>query len=214
MAEDWRVTANLHEPDAGRLLGGLNTAEIEGEARMQLGERVAVSGQGDRVFLYADTKVAADAARDVVTAVLKEHGITADLAVERWHHDEERWEAPSVTMPATVGEHHAEHEQLESDEEAESEASGVADWEVRVELASHHDANTLAERLEAEGISCVRRWKYVLVGAGDEDDANALASRLQAEAPGGSTVHVEPGSGLAWQLQPSNPFAIFGGLGG
>jgi hypothetical protein len=26
-------------------------------------------------------------------------------------------------------------------------------------------------------------------------------------------VHVEPGSGTAWQLMPGNPFAVFGGLG-
>ncbi|HEY3920863.1 MAG TPA: hypothetical protein VGL76_02000 [Gaiellaceae bacterium] len=214
MAEDWRVTANLHEPDGGRLIRALHSAEVEGEARRQLAGRVAVSGQDSHVFLYADTETAARSARDVVAAVLEEHGIAADLTIDRWHHDEERWEDASSPMPSTATEHHAEHEKLESDEEAESEASDVAAWEVRVELSSHHEAHALAERLEAEGVTCVRRWKYVLVGAGDEDDANALASRLQAEAPAAATVHVEPGSGLAWQLQPGNPFAIFGGLAG
>jgi hypothetical protein len=200
VAEDWRVSANLHEQDAGRLMRALHTAEIEGDTRSQLGRRVAVSGQDDHVFLYADTESAARAAADVLTAVLREHELEADLDVERWDHEADVWETPSgvATSPP----------------DASPDSSDVAEWEVRVELASHHDAHALAERLESERIDCVRRWKYLLVGAASEDDANALASRLQAEAPGGSTVHVEPGSGLAWQLQPGNPFAIFGGLAG
>jgi hypothetical protein len=57
----------------------------------------------------------------------------------------------------------------------------------------------------------VRRSSYLLVGANDEEEAKELAVRLGAEG----TVHVEPGAGVAWQLMPSNPFALFfGGLGG
>ena len=214
MAEDWRVTATLDEPDAGRLLSTLHSAEVEGDARRQLGRRVAVSSDGDSVFLYADTEDAARGAARVLHAVLDEHSMRADVKIDRWHHEEEEWVDASVPLPSTAAEHAAEHAHLEADEESESEQSGVADWEVRVELASHQDARALAEKLESEGTDCVRRWKFLLVGAGDEDDANALASRLQSEAPAGATVHVEPGSGLAWQLQPSNPFAVFGGLGG
>jgi hypothetical protein len=192
----------------------LHTQQVEADVRKELGGRVAVSGEGDHVFLYADTEPAVQAARTVVEAVLAEDSLTGDLKVDRWHHEEERWEDAGVPMPTTGAAEADEHAQLEEDEEAESEQSGIADWEVRVELPSHHDARTLAERLEGEGMPCVRRWTYLLVGAGDEDDANALAGRLQAEAPGGTTVHVEPGSGLAWRAMPANPFAVFGGLGG
>src|SRR4051812_6964036 len=178
------------------------------------GGRVAVSGDGANVFLYADSEADARQAQTVVDRVLQESGERGEFDLERWHHEEEMWEPATVPLPSTPAEHEAEHERREEQEEAESEASGIADWEVRIELASHHDAQELGERLEQEGYRPVRRWKYLIVGAGDEDDAKALATRLQADAPVGATVHVEPGSGLAWQFMPANPFAVLGGLGG
>ena len=63
-------------------------------------------------------------------------------------------------------------------------------------------------------VSVVRRWKYLLVGADNEDQANQIAQRLQGELPGGARLEVEPSGTLAWQARPSNPFAVFGGLGG
>jgi uncharacterized protein (DUF2126 family) len=46
------------------------------------------------------------------------------------------------------------------------------------------------------------------------DEAEQLAARLQSELPPDAVMHVEPGEGLAWELMPKNPFAVFGGLGG
>jgi hypothetical protein len=142
-----------------------------------------------------------------------EHGLDADVAVERWHPDAERWEDAGVPLPQTEEERRAERERLGAQETAESEASGVAAWEVRVELDSHQEASELADRLESEGWPIVRRWKYLLVGCSNEDEARGLAKRLEREAPPGSEVGVEPGSGLAWEAMPPNPFAFFGGLG-
>ena len=86
---------------------------------------------------------------------------------------------------------------------------------MRIELASHHDARALAERLENEGFHLVvRRWSYLLVGTDNEDDARELAQKLEDELPDGATIHVEPGGGTAWKAVPSNPFAVFGGLAG
>ena len=48
----------------------------------------------------------------------------------------------------------------------------------------------------------------------NEDEAHALAQELSTEAPSGARVEVEPGGGLVWEVMPSNPFAVFGGLGG
>ena len=110
--------------------------------------------------------------------------------VEHWLEDEERWndEPPSETW---------EEEELER---------GHAPWEVRVELPSHSQARDLGDRLEQEGYSVERRWRYLIVGASSKEDAEALAKRVNGE--------VEPGGGLVWETVPSNPFAIFGGLGG
>ena len=86
---------------------------------------------------------------------------------------------------------------------------------MRIELGSRDDANALADQLEREGFdSVLRRWTYVLVGTATEDDAHALAQRLQGEAPTGATIEVEPAGGQVWQLLPTNPFAVFGGLAG
>ena len=48
----------------------------------------------------------------------------------------------------------------------------------------------------------------------NQDEATALAERLRGEAPDGSTVEVEPGGAMVWEVSPKNPFAVFGGLGG
>jgi hypothetical protein len=214
MAEDWRITATLQEPEhVNRLLSALHDREVHDELRGRLGHRVAVSGDGDRVLLYADTEGAARAAERVVGEVVAERGLQAALKLDRWHHLEEEWVDAAVPLPKTPEEREEEHERLEQTETAESRESGLASWEVRVELPSHHAASALADRLQEQGQPVVRRWNYLLVGANDEDDAKTLGERLAHEEPQ-ARVHVEPGGGVAWQLLPANPFAVFGGLAG
>jgi hypothetical protein len=215
MAEDWRLTVTLHEEGLiGRLLLALHERELEDELRASLGGRVAVSGSGNRLFLYANSEEAVRQVAQVVREVLAEHGIQGELEIHRWHPLEESWEDPSVPLPRTPADRQAELERREQEEAAESLATGLAAWEVRVELPSHADAVALAERLGEEGYSVVRRWTYLLIGAENEKAARALARRLRREAPAGARVQVEPGGGLVWELLPRNPFAIFGGLAG
>jgi hypothetical protein len=201
--------------DPHPLLDALASHRSEGELRERLGERVAVSAAGDEVFLYADTEDAARQARQVVGEILDAHGVRADYALDRWHHAEEKWEDASVPLPTTPEQVAAEHAQLEREEADESRASGDAEWELRIEFASHHDAKAFAARLGQEGYGhIVRRFHFLLVGADDEDDANALAERLRGELPDGATLSVEPGSGLVWEAVGSSAFAVFGGLAG
>ena len=94
------------------------------------------------------------------------------------------------------------------------EASGEAEWEVRVSLPSREATDELADRLEGEGIPVTRRATFLLVGAVNQDEAVALAERLRAEVPEGASVEVEPGGAMVWEVSPKNPFAVFGGLGG
>lgn len=204
MAEDWRITGTLDtKADAAGLLSRLHTHEAD------LPARVAVSRDGREVFVYADTRAAADAAQRELAAVAP----AVEWRPSRWHHEEERWEDADVPLPSTPEEHAREHARLEEEESEESRESGVAEWEIRVEFPSHHEAKAFAEREQADGRSVARRWRYVLVGLADEDDADALAEQLRSELPGDVVLHVEPGEGLAWRLMPRNPFALFGGLG-
>ncbi len=108
----------------------------------------------------------------------------------------------------------AEHEELIAAERQQLEETGEPEFEVRVDLPSHREAVHFAEQLRAEGLPAVRRWKYLVVGAADEDSAKALATRLEGEAPAGSKVTVEGSGQVAYAERPANPFAVFGGLGG
>ena len=192
------------------VLAALHERDVRDELRDRLGGRIAVSSDGPSVFLYADNRRAAEAAVQVLRAILDELGDPAEPRVMRWHPIEERWEDPSVPLPTTSEERRAERERLDADDDARSIATGVAQWEVRVELPSRRDAERLANELEAGGRSVIRRSEFLIVGANDRDDAAELGRALAGRAK----VHVEPSSGVAWQLMPHNPFAIFGGLGG
>jgi hypothetical protein len=212
MAEDWRVTVTVSDEElATSLLDALEKHSADGDVRLRLGERVAASADGPNLFLYADTESAARAAQSVVEDLLP---VDAEFALDRWHEIEERWEDASVPLPRTDADKEAERDRLEQDDAAESAASGVAQWEVRVELSSHADEQALAKRLEQDGWSVISRWTYLIVGATNQDEALALAKELQETGPPGGQVHVEPGGGLAWEVAPSSPFAIFGGLAG
>jgi hypothetical protein len=215
MAEEWRVTVTLGDEQQARpLLDALGEHSVEADLRARFGDRVAASADDSRLFLYADTESTARAAETVVKEILGQRQLQAEFALDRWHPLEERWEDASVPMPQTELNKQAEHERLEQDEAGESAATGVAQWEVRVELSSHADERELAQRLKQDGWSVISRWKYLIAGAATQDDALALAKELKETGPRGAEVHVEPGGGLAWEVAPSNPFAIFGGLAG
>jgi hypothetical protein len=214
VAEDWRVTVTLHEEGlAGLFLGWLHEHRVSDDVRERLGNRVAVGTGEGRVFLYADTPDAAGEAERVVRDVLAARELEAEIRIDRWHPLSERWEDESVPLPRTEAEREAEREFAKAEDTAESQETGAARWEVRVELQSHEDAQALAERLERDGLPVVQRWTFLIVGANNEDEARSLAERLRGAVPGGATVHVEPGGGLVWQVLPRNPFAVFGGLG-
>ncbi|HZS24862.1 MAG TPA: hypothetical protein VFA30_07720 [Gaiellaceae bacterium] len=191
MADDWRIHITVHE-DGGLLERlGLELGGEAAELATQLEERrLAVSRDGDELFVYAGSQPEAARAHAVIDAVLREEGIAATTSkIEHWLEDEERWddEPPQETW---------EDKELDR---------GYAPWEVRVELPSHGAARTLAETLEGEGYSVERRWRYLIVGAGSKEDAEALARRVHGE--------VEAGGEAVWETVPGNPFAIFGGLG-
>jgi hypothetical protein len=215
MADDWRVTIDFDdEGDGTQLAEWLAAVDLEGEQRASLGDRVIVSRDGPRVFLYADSEGPAREALRTVSARIEQEGHAAVTALERWHPIEQEWKDGSIPLPQTDEEVAAEHERLQEREAAESEGTGAAQWEVRVELASHDETVTLAERLESEGFPVVRRHTFLLAGAANEDEADALAERIRGEAPAGTTVAVEPGGGMVWEVAPRNPFTLFGGLGG
>jgi hypothetical protein len=205
--DEFRVQVKAHSP--GEVLDALKAVQVADDAGREL-PRLAITHEGDHVFLYADSAAAATHAREVVRQAMAEHAIAGEATVMRWHPLEERWEDASAPLPASDSERATEHARLEQLETEESLQAHHAEWEVRITLPSHHDARSFAARLRSEGIPVKQLWRHLLVGANDEDDAAALATRLRAEAPAGSEIAAE-GSGLEyWRML--HPYAYLGGI--
>ena len=200
--DDWRVTISVSQPQAGHAQPSFSLRRLEDDIRGQVGRGIGVGAGEAQLFLYAGTEAAAGEAERIARDVLARHGIAAEYAVHRWHPIEERWESPDVPMPRTAAEREAEHQRLVDAETAESLATGKAQWEVRVEFGSHRQAVALARKLEGEGRAIVRRWKFLLVGASNEDEARALAGQIRREVPADAAVKVEQ-AGVGWPFPPS-----------
>jgi hypothetical protein len=192
--DDYRIKVEVGE-DAPNLLDRLGL-ELGGEAAELARElekrRLAVSHDGDDVFVYASTRAEAEQARSVIQAVLNDLGIPAHTGpVERWLAVEEHWDdepPPDETW---------EEEELEH---------GHALWEVRLQAESLEEARKLEKQLESEGYPVTRLFDLLVIGAASREDAEAVATRIHGE--------VEPGGALVWEVIPGNPFAVFGGLAG
>jgi hypothetical protein len=193
--DDWRIRIEVEEEEHAtglidRLAGDLGSDEARELAKDLEARRLAVSRDGETVFVYAATRAEAEQAHAIVEAELRDHGIEARTSrVEHWIDEEDRWddEPPGETW---------EEEELDR---------GYAPWEVRFECASREEATELAERLESEGYKPERRFQYLIVGTATREEADALAQRLHGE--------VEAGGEIVLEAEPRNPFAIFGGLG-
>jgi hypothetical protein len=172
----------------GRL--GLRQSDAEELADELREHRLAVSQDGDTVFVYAATGMQAEQAARIVESELNDVGLTPSRFVtERWLRDEERWN----------------DDPEQPDPEEELLQRGYAPWEVRVEADSLREAHDLAEQLRGEGYDVSRTFTYVIAGTGSREEAVELARRIDGE--------VEPGGELVYEVQPQNPFAVFGGLG-
>lgn len=192
--DDWRIRIELpDEEGAAGLLDklGLRRGDAEELADELREHRLAVSRDGDTVFVYASTGMQAEQASRVIEKELDDESLTPTRFVtERWLHEEERWDDEPDT----------------GDVEEDLLRRGYAPWEVRVECDSLAEADKLAEQLRSEGFDVSRTFTYVIAGAADREQAGELAKRVHG--------HVEPGGELVYEVQPSNPFAVFGGLGG
>lgn len=215
MNDDWRLQIDFEEEGHGRALTDrLEAGRLQHDLSAAFHDRVIVTRDGARVLLYAGDREQAERAREMVAAEAAREGWKAEAELRHWHPAAEEWKDPEVPLPEGDATRLAEHEALMARERAEAERGGDPEWEVRVDLPSHGDALRLSERLREEGLAAVHRWRYVLVGAADEDAARALAERIEGEAPEGARVAAEGTWAEAYAERPPNPFAVLGGLGG
>jgi hypothetical protein len=187
--DDWRVTISFPDKaQAERAEILFPPRKVADEARQRLGCTIAVGAGGTQVFLYAGTEVAAREAERIARDVLAQHHLQAGFALHRWHPAEERWEDPDLAMPRTEAERQVEHQRLLDDETAESLAAGAAQWQARAQFPSLHEAVAMVSKLRMEGRAVVRRWKFLVVEADNEDEAQQIADQIRREAPAGTTV--------------------------
>jgi hypothetical protein len=207
VAEDFRVEVELDDEEYGySLWERLRALHLDDEARRRLGESVVVTRDGSQLFLYAVVEAQAREAERVIRGLVEEDALSAEIRVTRWHPVEEEWIEASVPLPRTEAEERAEYEAREESETQEAEAEGEFDWQVIVHVPRRDDADELAGRLAADGLSVARRWRYLVCGAVTEERATELADRIREEAPSGSEVSVEANvSDL-----PGRPFQFIG----
>jgi hypothetical protein len=191
--DDWRIRIALPDEEGARgFLERLHLARRDAEELAdELREhRLAVSRDDDTVFVYAASGMQAEQASRIVEEELKESGWEPErFVIEHWLDDEDRWDdEPSAP-----------------DTEEELLSRGYAPWEVRVECDTRAAADELAEQLRSEGYGVSHTFNYVIAGTSTREEAVELAQRIHGE--------VEPGGELVYEVQPQNPFAVFGGLG-
>lgn len=213
MNDDWRLQVDFRDDGVlDALHDRLDAEGLEHDLSNAFQDRVIVSRNGTTIFLYAGDRKQAEKVRDLVVRLAAEDEEEVEIDFRRWHPVALEWSPAAEPLPEDAAARAAEHRSRIEAERRESEEQGYPQYEVRVNFPSWDEAGEFAERLRAEGLQTVHRWRHVLVGAADEDAAKALAERIRAEAPAGSEVAVEA-TLKETQDDIYNPFAFLGGLG-
>jgi hypothetical protein len=213
MNDDWRVQIDfVEEGMVDAVHDRLDAEELEHDLSRTFHDRVIVSRDGTTIFLYAGDREQAEKAEALVEQLARKEQEEVEVSFTRWHPEAEEWRPAEEPLPAETGATAAERAARVARERQESEEGGYPEYEVRIDLPSHGEAKDLVERLSAEGLRSVHRWRYVLLGAADEDGAKELADRIRAEVPPGSTVAVEGTWREAYAERSRSPFSFLGGL--
>ena len=154
------------------------------------GHRLAVSRDDTSCSSTHRARPEAEQARRVVEAELADEGLEAQVEVEHWLADEERWddEPPSETW---------EEEELER---------GYAPWEVRVECDVTR-RRSARRRARGGGLRRRRAAAATSSSAATREDEARRWRRA-------STARPSPAASSSRRSRRENPFAVFGGLGG
>jgi hypothetical protein len=190
---DWRVSVYLRVPGAvpraGRALSPyqvrdeLNRRVVRGRVRLRTDGR-------DVVYLYTNAQSVALSAQQAARDLLAEHGMLAEVVVERWHPVAEQWWPADAPLLDYEDSGQAKRAHLEAAETRESLALGAAMYEVRVELPSHRQVVELAARLAAEGYSVVRRRRFLVIGANNAGQAAEFEAAIRQQVPEGAQLSV------------------------
>jgi len=97
-ADEFRVEVDLDDEAHGHPFSErLASLDLDDEVAERLGDRVIVTRDGPRLFVYTQTREAAAEAERVVKDTLLEDGLSADVSVTRWNGSE--WEDADAPLP-------------------------------------------------------------------------------------------------------------------
>ena len=90
--DEYRVEVDIHESVHGRLSERLRSLDLDDEVAERLGDRVIVTRDGERMYVYTQTAEAAKEAERVVGEVLAEEGFESELRRRRWNPGQRFWQ--------------------------------------------------------------------------------------------------------------------------
>jgi hypothetical protein len=92
-ADEYRVEVNLDDEAHGHPFSErLAALDLDDEVSERLGDRVVVTRDGPRLFVYTTTREACAEAERVVNETLLEDGLTADVSPTRWNAAAGEWQ--------------------------------------------------------------------------------------------------------------------------
>ena len=104
--DEFRIEVDLHESLHGHLAKRLRSLDLDDEVAERLGDRVIVTRDGDRMYVYTQTAEAAAEAERVVNEALASDELTAQVRRRRWNPGERYWQdadeplsKPDTPMP-------------------------------------------------------------------------------------------------------------------
>ncbi|MGH2954991.1 MAG: hypothetical protein ACRDK9_13435 [Solirubrobacterales bacterium] len=104
--DEWRVEVHLDDVEHGFPLSErLRATELDDEVVERLGERVIVTRDGPRLYVYTQTDEAAREAERVVSEVVAADELSAEIRRRRWNPTDRFWQDADqpLTSPTDPG---------------------------------------------------------------------------------------------------------------
>jgi hypothetical protein len=98
--DEYRLEIDIHESVHGKLSERLRSLDLDDEVAERLGDRVIVTRDGERLYVYTQSAEAAAEAERVVGSVLADEGLEAEIRRRRWNPDERFWQDADEPLAA------------------------------------------------------------------------------------------------------------------
>jgi hypothetical protein len=99
-ADEYRVEVDIHESVHGRLFERLRSLDLDDEVAERLGDRVIVTRDGEKLYVYAQSAAGAAEAERVVNQVLADEDLEGETRRRRWNADERFWQDADEPLAA------------------------------------------------------------------------------------------------------------------